>query len=288
MAKKVCRDCGKVLVGYHAKRCSVCAKASYVYNKVCERCEIDFITRIGKQKFCDSCKLPKRREYTRNRGIRSRHALGSHTEREWLKLKELYYNKCAICSISEGKLATLWKGTVFTKLTRDHITPLAKGGSDFIENIRPLCVTCNSRKRHSTIDVVYCCGVFDMYHVGHLSLLKQAREVGDYLIVGVIKDKAVKAHKGPQRPLISENNRLEIIRAVKYVDSAIFQDDFDPTDNIANYIRKGLKVSILVLGEDQSHINDSSIDRFNLKRVIIKRPKDGNCTSEIIKKIKEN
>jgi len=70
----------------------------------------------------------KARRYAREKG-----AVGSHTLIEWNNLKILFNNKCAKCK--ERK-----------KLTKDHIIPLSKGGTDFIENIQPLCCNCNSKK----------------------------------------------------------------------------------------------------------------------------------------------
>ncbi len=64
---------------------------------------------------------------------RKRGAAGSHTLEEWNNLKERYGNRCCFCK--EEK-----------KLTRDHIIPLKKGGSNYIVNIQPLCKSCNSRK----------------------------------------------------------------------------------------------------------------------------------------------
>ena len=72
----------------------------------------------------------KSRRYAREKGCE-----GSHTLHEWEELKTLFNNKCAICD--EVK-----------KLTKDHIIPLSKGGSDFIENIQPLCKSCNSKKHN--------------------------------------------------------------------------------------------------------------------------------------------
>ncbi|WP_339306506.1 HNH endonuclease signature motif containing protein [Paenibacillus sp. FSL R5-0519] len=64
---------------------------------------------------------------------REKNAEGSHTEKEWQLVKERHNNKCAMCK--EDKF-----------LTKDHIIPLSKGGSDYIENIQPLCRNCNSKK----------------------------------------------------------------------------------------------------------------------------------------------
>ena len=69
------------------------------------------------------------------RYARERMALGSHSLYDWNKLKEKYNQKCANCGKNE-------------KLTKDHIVPLSKGGSDFISNIQPLCKSCNSRKHN--------------------------------------------------------------------------------------------------------------------------------------------
>lgn len=65
---------------------------------------------------------------------RKRGAGGSHTLDEWIELKRKHKFKCSKCRKKR-------------KLTRDHIRPVSKGGSDFIENIQPLCQPCNSSKR---------------------------------------------------------------------------------------------------------------------------------------------
>ncbi len=69
------------------------------------------------------------------RYAREKNAKGSHTLKEWDELKEKFNNKCACCGQQK-------------KLTKDHIKPLSKGGSDFIENIQPLCRSCNSKKHN--------------------------------------------------------------------------------------------------------------------------------------------
>lgn len=66
-------------------------------------------------------------------------AEGSHTVEEWEALKKQYDYRCLRC----GKQ---------TKLTRDHIIPLSRGGSDYISNLQPLCLSCNSKKLASSTD----------------------------------------------------------------------------------------------------------------------------------------
>lgn len=72
----------------------------------------------------------KARRYALEKG-----AIGSHSFEEWSELKSSYGNVCAFCGSNE-------------QLTKDHIIPLSKGGSDYIENIQPLCRSCNSRKHN--------------------------------------------------------------------------------------------------------------------------------------------
>ncbi len=72
----------------------------------------------------------------------------------------------------------------------------------------------------------YTTGVFDMFHIGHLNILKRAKDQCDYLIVGVTTDQLCLERK-KKKPIINENDRIEIIRAIRYVDEAVFQEDMN-------------------------------------------------------------
>ncbi len=76
----------------------------------------------------------------------------------------------------------------------------------------------------------YTTGVFDLFHVGHLNILKKSKEFCDILIVGVTIDKTTEKIKG-KRPIISYKDRSRIVRSIKYVDVVIPQKKIDEIED---------------------------------------------------------
>ncbi len=70
----------------------------------------------------------------------------------------------------------------------------------------------------------YTTGVFDMFHIGHLNILRRAKEQCDFLIVGVSTDELVQKEK-QKTPVIPFVERVNIVEAIKYVDMAVAQED---------------------------------------------------------------
>jgi len=89
----------------------------------------------------------------------------------------------------------------------------------------------------------YTSGVFDLFHIGHLNLLKNAKAMCDKLIVGVTIDDLVE-YKG-KTPMIPFGERIEIVRSIKYVDAAVPQEDMDKLS-----MCKKLKAKIMFVGDD--------------------------------------
>ena len=89
----------------------------------------------------------------------------------------------------------------------------------------------------------YTTGVYDLFHIGHLNLLKNAKGMCDKLIVGVTVDELV-AYKG-KHAMIPFEDRIEIVRSIKYVDAAVPQYDMDKLTAC-----KKLGATFLFVGDD--------------------------------------
>lgn len=90
----------------------------------------------------------------------------------------------------------------------------------------------------------YTTGVFDMFHIGHLNILKRAKEQCEYLIVGVTTDDLSLRRKN-KKPIISEEDRMAIVGAIRYVDEVVPQNDMDKLSAIKKY-----GVDVVFVGSD--------------------------------------
>jgi len=77
--------------------------------------------------------------------------------------------------------------------------------------------------------VGYTTGVYDMFHIGHLNILRRAKEQCEYLIVGVSTDELVRTYKH-KTPVIPFENRLAIVEAIRYVDKVVAQTSMDKAE----------------------------------------------------------
>ena len=93
----------------------------------------------------------------------------------------------------------------------------------------------------------YTCGVFDLFHVGHLNLLERCKEQCDYLIVGMCDDTYVREIKNKE-PVINEDDRLRILNALKCVDLAEKVDIETTNDKMLAWER--FKFDVLFSGDD--------------------------------------
>lgn len=98
--------------------------------------------------------------------------------------------------------------------------------------------------------VVYTYGVWDLLHPGHVILLSRAKELGDFLIVGVVADDQVAKLKGSDRPVQKTKDRLFVVGSLRCVDAAIPQALYDPSDEL-KYLKR---INILTKGDDWTNI----------------------------------
>jgi rfaE bifunctional protein nucleotidyltransferase chain/domain len=134
-----------------------------------------------------------------------------------------------------------------------------------------------ARLRAEGRKIVFTNGCFDILHVGHVKYLKQARRLGDVLIVGLNSDSSVSAIK-PGRPVNSEKNRAEVLAALAVVDYVVVFNEKTPYSLI-----KALKPDILVKGGDwkKEEIIGSDIAKETYSLPYVK----GISSTRIIEKI---
>ena len=92
--------------------------------------------------------------------------------------------------------------------------------------------------------VGYTTGVFDLFHIGHLNILRRAKEKCDKLIVGVTTDELLQVYKN-KSPIIPFEERISIVKSIKYVDEVVPQEDMD---KISHWEK--LKFNVVFVGDD--------------------------------------
>jgi rfaE bifunctional protein nucleotidyltransferase chain/domain len=102
-----------------------------------------------------------------------------------------------------------------------------------------------ARIRNAGGQVVFTNGVFDLLHPGHIRYLREARALGDVLIVGINSDRSVRANKGPARPIVPERERAVVLAALSFVDGVVVFDEETPHAIIGH-----VQPDVLVKGAD--------------------------------------
>lgn len=136
--------------------------------------------------------------------------------------------------------------------------------------------------------IVFTNGCFDILHRGHVSYLTQARELGDILVVGVNTDASVRRLKGEQRPVVAEDDRAEIVAALRVVDSVVLFDEDTPYELI-----QAVQPDVLVKGGDYDpeategsrYIVGSDVVRQRGGQVAVINLVPGRSTTELIRRI---
>lgn len=131
--------------------------------------------------------------------------------------------------------------------------------------------------------IVFTNGCFDILHQGHLHVLREAKALGDLLIVAVNSDGSVKRLKGPSRPVINEAGRSELIAALEMVDYVTLFEETDPRRLIEE-----IQPDILAKGGDWRQdqvVGADIVERSGGKVAVIPYLK-GFSTTEIIERVR--
>ena len=141
------------------------------------------------------------------------------------------------------------------------------------------------KEREKGKKIVFTNGCFDIFHVGHSRYLRQASTYGDILVVGVNSDDSVKRLKGPERPIISEQERMELLADLQCVSYVVKFSEDTPYELI-----KKLQPDIITKGGDYKPEDVVGKDIVEARggRVIICKLVEGKSTTNIITKIKNS
>ncbi|HEY5497390.1 MAG TPA: D-glycero-beta-D-manno-heptose 1-phosphate adenylyltransferase, partial [Syntrophales bacterium] len=125
---------------------------------------------------------------------------------------------------------------------------------------------------------------FDILHVGHVRYLREAKKLGDILVLALNSDASVRAIKGEKRPLVPEEERADIMAALESIDYVILFDDPTPQQLI-----EYLQPDILVKGGDwaEAAIAGADFVKASGGRVITIPLTEGRSTTNIVEKIRK-
>jgi glycerol-3-phosphate cytidylyltransferase len=152
-----------------------------------------------------------------------------------------------------------------------------------VVSLEELIKLLNSKERKSK--VVFTNGCFDLIHLGHVRYLKEAKNLGDVLVVGVNSDESVRGLKGEGRPILPQEARAEIVSSFSFVDYVVIFGEKTPEKLISL-----LKPDIHVKGGDyrKKEIPERRIVESYGGKVVLVDLIEGYSTTSIIEKIKKD
>jgi D-beta-D-heptose 7-phosphate kinase/D-beta-D-heptose 1-phosphate adenosyltransferase len=151
--------------------------------------------------------------------------------------------------------------------------------------VREALIRERARLRGGGSRVVFTNGCFDLLHAGHVRYLREARSLGDVLMVALNSDASVRALKGPGRPILSQDERSEVLAALASVDYVTVFEEETPRELIAS-----LLPDVLVKGGDwpiESIVGREEVEAAG-GRVLSLPYLKGASTSEIVNRIRRN
>jgi D-glycero-beta-D-manno-heptose 1-phosphate adenylyltransferase len=131
--------------------------------------------------------------------------------------------------------------------------------------------------------IVFANGCFDLLHVGHVRYLEAAKAMGDVLVVGINSDEEVRKQKGPRRPLMSQDQRAELVATIESVDFVTIFDEPTVTELLL-----ALKPDIHTKGTDytEATVPERDVVRSYGGRVAIAGDPKDHSSSDVITKVR--
>lgn len=180
--------------------------------------------------------------------------------------------------IQVGKVGT---SSVFLYEVRDYLSNKDTGS---FHKILSASEVEHFREAHKDKTIVFTNGCFDILHVGHKRYLEQASTMGDIFVIGVNSDASVRRLKGPTRPVNPEQDRMEILSALSFVDYVVLFDEDTPYELI-----KKIQPDVLVKGGDYKpdEVVGKDIVEARGGRLELISFVEGKSTTNIINKINQ-
>lgn len=126
------------------------------------------------------------------------------------------------------------------------------------------------------LKIVLTSGTFDLFHIGHAQYLEKAKQLGDILIIGVDSDERVRQRKGPDRPIVPEEERVLILSHMRHADVITLKNANDPS----NHLIKLIKPDVLVVSESTNHKDDEVDEKAQYcGEIIVLEPQAATSTS---------
>ena len=126
---------------------------------------------------------------------------------------------------------------------------------------------------------VFVNGCFDILHRGHIELFREAKSLGNKLLVAIDSDKRVSELKGPSRPINKQEDRKFILESIKYIDDVV---TFDSEDNLINIIKQ-YEPDIMMVGSDYK--DKKVIGSSHANKIVFFERIDGYSTTKVLQNI---
>lgn len=169
-------------------------------------------------------------------------------------------------------------------------SPYTSGVSHFLTTSMRVLQFSNAKEPQPGDRIVYVDGDFDLYHLGHIEFLKEAKKLGDYLLVGVHDDATIRKVRGPNYPLMNLNERVLSVLSCRYVDEVIIGAPYSVTKDV---LEKICKVHVVAHGVNAVLPDLDNGDPYKLPKELgiyheIATPQSRLTNSTIVQRIVSN